>query len=180
MRHRQYPRGTPDRAYPGQSSIFDSQSSPSIPNWPLWPLLPSRLKPHLVLAFSPLSFTIVSFIYVYFSPYHLIPTFCLMKDSVLVWKLGWTISIIDMSTELWRHVNLPWSRATEQLERTCARVWILPQKGHLSLTLFPHLFKCIRSGFTGILFALRNIQEQYDLPHPFFARFAWRFSLQNG
>ena len=53
---------------------------------------------------------------------------------------------IVFKTESCRQVKRPWSRAIVQLERMCARVWIFPQKLHLSLTLFPHLFKLSPDG----------------------------------
>ena len=59
------------------------------------------------------------------------------RDPLTSWGLI-NAMMLDR-TESWRHVYRPCSRATPQLDNTCNNVWVLPQKGHLSLTLLPHL-----------------------------------------
>ena len=63
------------------------------------------------------------------------------KSVIPSLRCGRIKSIKEVSTELWRHVYLPWFSAVEQLERTWASVPVLPQKGHLSQIRLPHLFK---------------------------------------
>ena len=82
---RQYPRGTPDRAYPGQSSIFNLRS-------PIFTLnsqvtsLTSYFPPNSNLTrfgFLSSPLTIVFSTCLYFPFCFLITTFCLMKDRVV-------------------------------------------------------------------------------------------------